>query len=139
MNERNKPDKLRETYIKGQLRYHKQQSQNAKERMPPPNCDNRGYMIDTQFCNPDGLCRTIKNPAQYAKKKAWLANNARPKARAKKKSDDDGKAEATERKKSDEKKDDCPYKTSTYNTSTHISTRLYNSLEAMGNLSSATT
>jgi RNA polymerase subunit RPABC4/transcription elongation factor Spt4 len=103
-NERNKPDKLRETYIKGQLRYHKQQSQNAKERMPPPNCDNRGYMIDTQFCNPDGLCRTIKNPAQYAKKKAWLANNARPKARAKKKSDDDGKAEATERKKSDEKK-----------------------------------
>jgi DNA primase large subunit len=83
-NEKNKPDHLRETYIKGQLRYHKQQSQNSKEKIMPPNCDNRGYMIDTRFCNPDNLCRTIKNPAQYAKKKAWLQNNARPKARMKK-------------------------------------------------------
>lgn len=85
-NERNKPDHLRETYIKGQLRYHKQQSANNKEKMMPPNCDNKGYMIDTQFCNPDGLCKTIKNPAQYAKKKAWIQNNVnnKPRTRAKK-------------------------------------------------------
>jgi hypothetical protein len=42
-------------------------------------------MIDTQFCNPDGLCKTIKNPAQYAKKRAWLKNNETPKRSRKKK------------------------------------------------------
>ncbi len=83
-NSRNTPDQLRETYIKGQLRYHKQQAANNKDKMMPPNCDNRGYMIDTQFCNPDGLCRTIKNPVQYAKKRAWLANQNVPKKRARK-------------------------------------------------------
>ena len=77
-NEKNSPDKLRETYIRGQLRYYKVQG--SKEKFPPPNCDNRGYMIDTGFCNPDGLCKTIKNPVQYAKKKAWYMNNVRPKA-----------------------------------------------------------
>jgi hypothetical protein len=78
-NEKNKPDKLRETYLRGQLRYYKQQSSHSsgnKERMMPPNCDNRGYMIDTQFCNPDGLCKSIKNPVQYAKKRVWMQNNA---------------------------------------------------------------
>lgn len=70
-NSRNSPDKLRETYIKGQLRYHK----SKKEKLSPPNCDNKGYMIDTQFCHPDGFCPKIKNPAQYASRKAWLANN----------------------------------------------------------------
>jgi len=83
-NERNKPDHLRETYIKGQLRYYKTQATNNKDKMMPPNCDNKAYMIDTQFCNPDGLCRTIKNPVQYAKKRAWLANNAKPRTRVKK-------------------------------------------------------
>jgi len=68
-NERNKPDHLRETYIKGQLRYYKTQATTTRDKMMPPNCDNKAYMIDTQFCNPDGLCRTIKNPAQYAKKR----------------------------------------------------------------------
>jgi hypothetical protein len=83
-NERNKPDHLRETYIKGQLRYYKTQAASNKDKMMPPNCDNKAYMIDTQFCNPDGLCRIIKNPVQYAKRKAWIANNTKPKTRAKK-------------------------------------------------------
>ena len=69
-NERNSPDKLRETYIRGQLRYHKSQ----KEKLLPPNCDNKGYMIDTQFCNPDEFCKKIKNPVQYSKKKVWFVN-----------------------------------------------------------------
>jgi hypothetical protein len=88
-NEKNKPDQLRETYIRGQLRYYKQQVSQSienKERMMPPNCDNKGYMIDTQFCNPDGLCKSIKNPVQYAKKRVWMQNNqeSKPKTRAKK-------------------------------------------------------
>jgi len=83
-NERNKPDQLKETYIRGQLRYYKNQAANNKEKMMPPNCDNRGYMIDTQFCNPDGLCRNIKNPVQYAKKRVWMQNNDSPKKRIKK-------------------------------------------------------
>lgn len=69
-NEKNSPDKLRETYIKGQLRYQRSQ----KEKLLPPNCDNRGYMIDTQFCNPDEFCKKIKNPVQYSKKKVWFVN-----------------------------------------------------------------
>jgi hypothetical protein len=83
-NEKNHPDRLRETYIRGQLRYFKSQ----KQKMSPPNCDNRGYMIDTQFCNPDNFCPKIKNPAQYASKKAWLTNNAKPKSRRKHEDDE---------------------------------------------------
>ena len=75
-NERNKPEGLRETYIRGQLRYYKTQNKNNSQKIAPPSCDNRGYMIDTQFCAPDGLCKTIKNPIQYAKKRAWLMNNS---------------------------------------------------------------
>jgi len=89
-NEKNKPDKLRETYIRGQLRYYKQQashSKDNKDKMMPPNCDNRGYMIDTQFCNPDGLCKSIKNPVQYAKKRVWMQNNLGSKPKKKKNSD----------------------------------------------------
>ncbi len=74
-NTKNKPDQLRETYIRGQLRYYKQQASHNKDKMMAPNCDNKGYMVDTQFCNPDGLCKSIKNPVQYAKKRAWMANN----------------------------------------------------------------
>jgi len=89
-NEKNKPDRLRETYIRGQLRYYKHQanSKENKERMMPPNCDNKGYMIDTQFCNPDGLCKSIKNPVQYAKKKAWMKNNLEDKPKKKLKKDE---------------------------------------------------
>jgi hypothetical protein len=44
-------------------------------------------MIDTQFCNPDGLCKSIKNPVQYAKKKQWMQNNLGDKPKSKKKID----------------------------------------------------
>lgn len=78
-NERNSPDRLRDTYIKGQLRYHKSQ----KEKLMPPNCDNRGYMIDTRFCNPDDFCKKIKNPVQYAKNKVYFVNSGKIKRRKK--------------------------------------------------------
>ena len=104
-NEKNKPDRLRETYLKGQLRYYKHQAglSTTKDKMMPPNCDNRGYMIDTQFCNPDGLCRSIKNPVQYAKKRAWMANNVdnRPKKKkAEEESTKDGATSNPEKTKS---------------------------------------
>jgi DNA primase large subunit len=103
-NEKNKPDKLRETYIRGQLRYYKQQTGQSgnKEKMMPPNCDNKGYMVDTQFCNPDGLCKSIKNPVQYAKKRAWMANNVdnKPKTRAKReKADKEAKENISDKEK----------------------------------------
>ena len=59
---------LREVYILGQLRYHKQ----MQKRILPPNCDNEMYMLGIGVCKPDNFCPKIKNPAQYTTKKAWL-------------------------------------------------------------------
>jgi len=60
-NEKN-PDPLREVYIQGQLKYYKLK----KKAVLPPNCDNKAYMIDLGVCKPDGLCKRIKNPVNYA-------------------------------------------------------------------------
>ena len=68
-NAKNK-ELLREVYLLGQLRYHKQQ----RKKIPPPNCDNEMYMIGIGVCKPDNFCSRIKNPAQYSTKKAWLIN-----------------------------------------------------------------
>lgn len=65
------PDPLREVIIKGQTRYHKTQ----KKRIMPPNCNNQGYYKGMEVCKPDPFCRYVKNPAQYAKKKAKQQGN----------------------------------------------------------------
>lgn len=65
-NKRN-AEQLREVLIKGQLRYHKQR----KKKIPPPNC--RRPYEDLQVCKPDSLCLKIKNPVQYAKRRAYFA------------------------------------------------------------------
>ena len=80
-NKRN-PDPLRDVYIKGQLRYHKQQKKNA----PPPNCDNKAYMKDMRVCLPDEFCPRVKNPASYAVKKERV-HKLSTKKRKKKNSD----------------------------------------------------
>ncbi|MDP3766090.1 MAG: hypothetical protein Q8R04_06275 [Nanoarchaeota archaeon] len=59
---------LREVYIIGQLRYHKQ----MHKKILPPNCDNEMYMVGIGVCKPDNFCPKIKNPAQYTTRKAWL-------------------------------------------------------------------
>ena len=73
------PEQLRETLIVTHLNYHKQQ----RKEILPPNCPRRennvpviqqNYYTDLQLCHPDNLCVRIKNPLQYAKKKAWLIN-----------------------------------------------------------------
>lgn len=62
------PEQLREVFIKGQLHHHKAQN----KKILPPNCKNEQYMKGLGVCRPDSFCARIKNPAQYAKKKAWL-------------------------------------------------------------------
>jgi DNA primase catalytic subunit len=81
LNEWNKKntEPLREINIKNPIAYHKQQQKQAL----PPNCQNAGYMLSMGVCKPDNFCSKIKNPAQYAKKKAWLISqnqeNSKPK------------------------------------------------------------
>jgi hypothetical protein len=75
---------LREVYWKGQLRYH---AANNKKILPP-NCENKGYYADMGVCKRDGLCRKIKNPVNYAKLRARMSAENKPK---KKKKDDKGK------------------------------------------------
>lgn len=77
------PEPLREVLVKGQLRY----VQQTKKKIMPPNCNNLAYYVDIGICKPDGLCAKIKNPVQYAKRKAFLANLG------KKKEDNKGKRE----------------------------------------------
>lgn len=67
---KNNREELREVYLIGQVRYHKQQ----KKKILPPNCMNKGYYLDIGVCKPDELCKTIKNPVNYAKKRARHAS-----------------------------------------------------------------
>ena len=58
---------LRDASLVSQLRYHKQQ----RKSIPPPNCQNQMYYKDFGVCKPDNLCRKIKNPIQYSKRKSF--------------------------------------------------------------------
>jgi len=83
-NEKNS-EPLREVYLLGQIRYHKQQ----QKKIPPPNCPKRenniplvnqqNYYTDLRVCSPDSFCAKIKNPAQYTTKKAWMMERNRGK------------------------------------------------------------
>ena len=78
---------LREVYLLGQLRYHKQ----MQKKILPPNCPKRennlpvlnqqNYYTDLRICQPDNFCAKIKNPAQYTTKKAWLINRQSKKSK----------------------------------------------------------
>ena len=71
-NSKNK-EQLREVYLIGQLRYHKQ----VQKKILPPNCSNETYMLGIGVCKPDSLCAKIKNPAQYTTRRAWLMNSGK--------------------------------------------------------------
>lgn len=62
------PEPLRDNIIEGHVRYHKQ----TKKVMLPPNC--REFWSELGICAPDGLCNRIKNPVNYATRKAWILN-----------------------------------------------------------------
>lgn len=63
------PEPLRDQYFLGQIRYAKQH----KKKVLPPNCDNQAYYKSFGVCKPDNFCRYIKNPANYAIKRARYA------------------------------------------------------------------
>lgn len=63
-NKRNK-EPLRETIIRGHIRYHKQN----KKKVLPPNCDNPSYYKDLRVCCPDAMCAKIKNPVNYTRRR----------------------------------------------------------------------
>ena len=68
---------IREVYLLGQLRYHKQNH----KKILPPNCDNETYMLGIGVCKPDNFCPKIKNPAQYTLRKArFMGGKANKKA-----------------------------------------------------------
>jgi len=74
-NKRNE-EPLREVEIKGRIRYEK----TKKEPLPPHNC--KRYYQDFGVCKPDEFCDRVKNPLQYAKRKANAAGfgvDAKPK------------------------------------------------------------
>ncbi len=73
-NEKN-PEPLKEQLIIGQVRYHKQR----KQRILPPNCDNEMYYKGMQVCVPDNLCSKIRNPTNYAVRKAKYINQVNKK------------------------------------------------------------
>ncbi len=51
---------LREVILQGHLRYH------GEKKQMPPNCSNAAYYPSLGICKPDGLCKKIKNPVNYA-------------------------------------------------------------------------
>jgi hypothetical protein len=61
---KNNPEPLRESYINSQLNWHKR-----IKKYLPPGCKNANYYKDIGICQPDDICRKIKNPAAYPFKK----------------------------------------------------------------------
>ena len=72
-NEKNQ-ESLREVNILGQLRYHKAN----KKSMLPPNCASANYYPDIGVCCPDNLCKSVKNPVAYVRRKVFAAKVNQP-------------------------------------------------------------
>ncbi|MBI2630075.1 hypothetical protein HYW76_03160 [Candidatus Pacearchaeota archaeon] len=67
-NKKNNPP-LRDGYILAQLSWAKRQKSTL-----PPNCD-KDYYSGIAVCNPDNLCRKIKNPVNYSVVKSYKKRN----------------------------------------------------------------
>jgi len=78
---------LRETIIQGKLRYQQQ----LKKAMLPPNCDNEMYYKGIGVCTPDNLCRRIKNPVQYARRRVLMTKRGKGEEKTAKESGVKGK------------------------------------------------
>tara|TARA_Y100000310_G_scaffold196499_1_gene196573 strand:+ start:2904 stop:4295 length:1392 start_codon:yes stop_codon:yes gene_type:complete len=76
----NNPEPLREVNLLGQLRYHKQK----QKKVLPPNCNNQNYYVGIGCCKPDGLCKRIKNPVSYVRRRVSAVEEM-PKPKGKKK------------------------------------------------------
>ncbi len=69
-NKRNKQP-LKQGYVNSQLKWHFKQ-----KKLMPPNCDKSIYK-DILVCEPDELCKLIKNPLNYTTKKLRFSMRAR--------------------------------------------------------------
>ncbi len=79
------PEPLREVLLEGQIRHHKSRSKSVKPILPP-NCSNMMYYKDMGICQPDSICKRIKNPVHYVRRRAWLDSQAaKPRKKAKQK------------------------------------------------------
>lgn len=85
-NQKNSPS-LRDNTIRGHIRLHKMRK---GELFPPPGCQNPGWYESFGVCRPDSFCggpaKTIKNPMNYAFRKAM--RNAKPEPKKKRRSRD---------------------------------------------------
>ena len=90
-NEENK-DPLRESYIKTQLRWHR----NREEDVPPPNYDADGYYKDMQVYEGDRLEEKLPNPVSYAFKQANKMDDNPEEEEAEESSGNDGQDESEE-------------------------------------------
>lgn len=69
-NKKNGEEPLRENILLGHLATYKRSAR--RQEIMPPNCDNKSYYVDLNFCHPDGYCKKIKNPVQYTTRKEWI-------------------------------------------------------------------
>ena len=73
-NKRNKVP-LKDNYIKSQLKWFRKITAKGRFYLLP-NCDKKDYYQDIGICKPDNLCKKIKNPLTYVKKKVNEENNS---------------------------------------------------------------
>lgn len=76
-------EELREAYVNSQINYFL-----SRPSMLPPNCDKDGFYKDIGVCEPNAVCKKIKNPVGYTRLMANIINENKPKKRRKKKNDD---------------------------------------------------
>jgi DNA primase catalytic subunit len=77
------PEPLRDQNVLGHVRYTKQ----LNKKVLPPNCDNTAYYKSFGVCKPDNFCKYVKNPANYAIKRARNAQGDEGKRKKEVKSD----------------------------------------------------
>jgi len=71
-NEKN-DESLRERFIKSQISYHKSQ----KKKILPPNYSNKMYYADLGVLTPEEEGGRLKNPVNYAKKRAFFLSKSK--------------------------------------------------------------
>ncbi len=113
---KNNPESLKENYIASQMNY---LENNFSKEIMPPNCEKREYYQDLKVCDPDGLCKNIKNPVNYAfikakkvsrinkmKEKSKKDNSKDKSDKSKDNSDDSDSSKNSDGKKETDSKDD---------------------------------
>lgn len=86
---------LRQSEIEIQTRY-------ITKKVLPPNCDRKEYYEALGICTPDGMCKKIKNPISYAKKKSFLLQKEKDLQEKIKKREEKAKNKKTSKKSNKE-------------------------------------